>query len=411
MKKLLVILAMLVSMSTNAQWVNVPNGLSTNQVLYSLAANGDNIFAGTWTNIYLSTNNGGNWSLTLPNKGGNVFLVDGNNIYAGTSNGVYKTSNNGTNWSLLGNITQSIYALAKYGDTIFAGNYNGVFRSINNGTNWTQTSLYSLKWIQTLAIKGNNIFAGSMESPTVWRSTDNGNNWDSIYIGAPRTVVVFSLAVKGNNLFAGTDNGGVFVSSNNGLNWAQTSLSGGSINCLNINGSNIFAGELFSGQKGVYLSTNDGANWLYKNQGMGNQAVWSLTFNSQYIFSGTGTSIWRRSLSEIIGVQNISTEVPSAYSLKQNYPNPFNPKTVIRFGIPSLEGYVRPGGRGVGMVTLKIYDITGREVQTLVNESLAPGTYETNFDGSRHGGLNSGVYFYKLVTDGFTETKKMLLLK
>ena len=60
------------------------------------------------------------------------------------------------------------------------------------------------------------------------------------------------------------------------------------------------------------------------------------------------------------------------------------------------------------MVTLKVYDIAGREVQTLVNENLAPGTYETTFDGSK---LTSGVYFYKLSTEGFTETKKLMLLK
>jgi hypothetical protein len=59
-------------------------------------------------------------------------------------------------------------------------------------------------------------------------------------------------------------------------------------------------------------------------------------------------------------------------------------------------------------VVLKVYDVMGREVQTLVNESLKPGTYEATFDGSA---LNSGVYFYKLVTDGFSETKKMIMIK
>ena len=63
---------------------------------------------------------------------------------------------------------------------------------------------------------------------------------------------------------------------------------------------------------------------------------------------------------------------------------------------------------GGDLVQLKVYDVMGREVQTLVNESLKPGTYETSFDGSA---LNSGVYFYKLMTDGFTETKKMLMIK
>jgi len=102
--------------------------------------------------------------------------------------------------------------------------------------------------------------------------------------------------------------------------------------------------------------------------------------------------------------QNISTETPSKYSLSQNYPNPFNPITNVKFSIINSE-----------QVKLIVYDIMGREEQTLVNERLQPGTYEATFDGSL---LNSGVYFYKLIirhggssTNSFTETKKMLLIK
>jgi hypothetical protein len=98
-----------------------------------------------------------------------------------------------------------------------------------------------------------------------------------------------------------------------------------------------------------------------------------------------------------IGIQNISTEIPSSYSLSQNYPNPFNPTTIISFQL-SL----------AGQVVLKVYDVMGREVQTLVNESLKPGTYEASFDGSS---LNSGVYFYRLTTENYSETKKMILMK
>jgi hypothetical protein len=98
--------------------------------------------------------------------------------------------------------------------------------------------------------------------------------------------------------------------------------------------------------------------------------------------------------------------IPSKFGLSQNYPNPFNPSTKIEFKIPSWEGY--GVSRGVGLVSLRIYDITGREVQTLVNEELQPGTYEVTFDGS---GLNSGVYFYKLTAGNFVQTRKMLLIK
>ena len=93
-----------------------------------------------------------------------------------------------------------------------------------------------------------------------------------------------------------------------------------------------------------------------------------------------------------VSVLNIATEVPGRYNLLQNYPNPFNPITNVKFSVVNS-----------GNVKIVVYDVQGREVQTLVNEKLSAGTYEVKFEGSM---LNSGVYFYKLVTDGFTETKK-----
>ena len=93
----------------------------------------------------------------------------------------------------------------------------------------------------------------------------------------------------------------------------------------------------------------------------------------------------------------ISNEVPSSYSLSQNYPNPFNPKTKIKFDVVRL-----------GDVKIVVYDIVGREVQTLANESLKPGTYEASFDGSS---LNSGVYFYRIQAGDFVNVKKMVLIK
>jgi len=94
---------------------------------------------------------------------------------------------------------------------------------------------------------------------------------------------------------------------------------------------------------------------------------------------------------------SISNIVPKEYSLSQNYPNPFNPVTKINFEIPKQ-----------GLVSLKIYDVLGREVRTLVNEVKSPGVYSIDFDGSE---LSSGVYFYRMESNGFTDIKKMLLVK
>jgi hypothetical protein len=199
-------------------------------------------------------------------------------------------------------------------------------------------------------------------------------------------------------------NGGIFYSSNNGANWiAQNNgLTNLTVMNLLVSGNNIFAGTY----GGIFLLTNNGANWVNKNQGLNYiPYIYSLIIYNNNIFAGTnGFSVWRRSLSEILGVQNISTEIPSSYTLGQNFPNPFNPMTVIRFNVSGF--HVKTSGND--KVVLKVYDVMGREVQTLVNERLNAGTYEVSFDGSM---LTSGVYFYRLITNGFSDTKKMLLIK
>ncbi len=98
-----------------------------------------------------------------------------------------------------------------------------------------------------------------------------------------------------------------------------------------------------------------------------------------------------------IGIINITTSVPSQYKLSQNYPNPFNPVTKIRFALPKSS-----------FAKIVIYDLLGREVETLVNEQLNSGTYEVDWYASKY---SSGVYFYKLETEGFVEIKKMVLIK
>jgi hypothetical protein len=91
------------------------------------------------------------------------------------------------------------------------------------------------------------------------------------------------------------------------------------------------------------------------------------------------------------------SEIPKAYDLKNNYPNPFNPTTSIEFSITNS-----------GFVTLRVYDVLGNELRTLVNEEKSPGDYKIRFDGSN---LSSGIYFYVLNAGGKTFCKKMCLLK
>jgi hypothetical protein len=108
---------------------------------------------------------------------------------------------------------------------------------------------------------------------------------------------------------------------------------------------------------------------------------------------------------EPIGIKQISSEIPDKFNLSQNYPNPFNPSTKIKFDIPNFP--LMKGVRGMS-VRLTIYDLLGREVATLVNRQLQPGTYEVEWDGTNY---PSGVYFYKLSAGDYIETKKMVLVK
>lgn len=106
----------------------------------------------------------------------------------------------------------------------------------------------------------------------------------------------------------------------------------------------------------------------------------------------------------IKGQHNSSITI-SDYSLSQNYPNPFNPTTTIKFSVPSVETF---HGTSLQHVALKVYDLLGREVSTLVNEEKAPGIYEVKFDGIN---LPSGVYFYRLQAGSYSQTKKLILMK
>jgi hypothetical protein len=102
-------------------------------------------------------------------------------------------------------------------------------------------------------------------------------------------------------------------------------------------------------------------------------------------------------LNPILNIKNLDGGIPDNYALSQNYPNPFNPTTKINFAIPKQ-----------GFVSLKVYDILGRMVSQLVNEVKTAGTYSVDFNASN---FASGIYFYKLEVNNFTDVKRMMFLK
>jgi len=140
----------------------------------------------------------------------------------------------------------------------------------------------------------------------------------------------------------------------------------------------------------------------------GKRILWGSNWE-QRVQSDTSVDTYVCDFSHLIGINKINNNVPERFTIEQNYPNPFNPTTKIRFSIPAV------GAQYIEPVQLKIYDILGNELQTLVNERLSPGIYEVKFDGTNY---SSGVYYYTLQTftsssfsTNYFKTKKMLLIK
>ena len=122
----------------------------------------------------------------------------------------------------------------------------------------------------------------------------------------------------------------------------------------------------------MFATTNRGANWIAINEGLGNLNVTSFASNNIYLFAGTdGSGVWRILLSDIL-TNIVHNEIPPGeFRLNQNYPNPFNPSTTLSYEIP-VETFVR----------VKVFDISGKEVMTLVNESKKAGKYEVSLQGN-----------------------------
>lgn len=245
--------------------------------------------------------------------------------------------------------------------------------------------------VTALAANGSNLFAGT-DTAGVFLSTNNGTSWTAVSTGMTK-IYVNTLVVNDSNLFAGTS-GGAFLSTNNGTSWKSVGLGG--VNALAVNGANLFAGVT----GGVYLSTNNGTSWTAVNTGLtngGTITVLSLAVSSTNLFAGTYAGVWQRPLSQMTAVKLSESEIPSEFSLSQNYPNPFNPTTSISFSLPARS-----------FVSLKVFDILGREVSTIVSEELQAGSYTRQWNAAQ---MANGVYFYCLQAGTFSEIKKLVFLK
>jgi hypothetical protein len=360
-----------------------------------------------------STNNGTTWANTgsgLPSINVRALLSPVSypfDALAGTNNGISKSSNYGTNWDGFPVDSVQPPGLAYV---------NSILKVETSSDFWigTERGIYLLPhyyplsvWIpyhsgltsgeftvvRVLLGAHGDVFAGTNSG--VYKR--NGSTWVQKNNGLTNTNVT-ALKSTGAYLVAGTrqgTTGGVYISSDNGENWALSKSDPWVTSILTI-GPNIFVGSFGDG---VWRSTNYGSTWGQINEGFAGAAyyVMSLDANGQFVFAGTNNAnVWRRSLSQVTDVKGESG-LPLAFSLDQNYPNPFNPVTTIRYAIPQS-----------AHVTLKVYSPLGEEVATLVDGLLPAGAKTVELDASR---LASGVYFYRLQAATYSETKKLLLVR
>jgi hypothetical protein len=287
---------------------------------------------------------------------------------------------------------------------------NNFFKSTNRGANWIFTdtvpdiNMTLTKVIKVNPLSRNIIYIGLNKG--LARSTNSGYmftrvNIDSVVVNSFHfDMTDSSIYVTSYSLWSNYTPG-IFKSSDLGANWVR--IFNSPCRALEIDPSqhNI----LYAGDSIIYRSTNGGLNWsTYHNGIFPSKRIIGICKNpgNDTFFVATTKGVYKI-WGPYVGINIENNKFPEQFYLSQNYPNPFNPVTKIKFDVP-LDSRLR----GNDNVTLKIFDVLGREITTLVSEKLSPGTYEVEWDGSNY---PSGVYFYKLVTADYSETRKMVLVK
>lgn len=396
-----------------------PQNSGTTRLLFTCKAVSELVCwtAGANATVLRTTDGGINWLNANPNPGiisgevRNMEALDETTALVTTesqsSTAVYKTTDGGDSWIEVYSNTEGFIKGIRMLDPlngIAIGNpiseiWN-VLLTTDGGNNWqpapNRPSANNIHQAvhNSFQVSMPNIYWGTSFS-SIFRSTDGGLTYSEhetpgagIYIGS------LYINSSGIGLAAATE---MSRSTDGGITFQPHSVPGwGNINGIESSGNNFW---FIRGEK-IFHSTDDGINWI-------DEYTASLTLTHMDFPDnlnecqmgwavGYGGTIHKMTSSGVTSVENLN-EVPTVYELKQNYPNPFNPSTKIKFNIPES-----------GNTTIKVFNLLGSEVATLLNEMKQPGTYEINFDAA---GLSSGTYFYSMESGNFREVRKMIILK
>jgi photosystem II stability/assembly factor-like uncharacterized protein len=329
-------------------------------------------------------------------------------LAAGNNGVITRSTNSGENWTVSPQVTASnLFAVDVGSGTQHCAGDNGTLLiSYNLGATWTLQSSGTTRNLKGIGMNGGNVITVG-EKGTILRTTNSGQNWLNVSL-TDTTINLYCVSQRtrqnfnATNFYIAGSQGKIYKSTDNGATW--TLKNSGTTNTLRsifFNGNDSGA---VSGDNGtVRMTTNAGETWFsdpFFNSLNGTITSISEMPRTSKTFTVLSVGNGLYVISEnppYIGIKNISSEVPKDFSLSQNYPNPFNPSSKFKVEISKLSN-----------VKIIVYNASGREIETLVNENLRAGTYEVDFNGSKY---SSGVYFYKLITSGYTETRKMILIK
>ena len=360
--------------------------------------------------ILKTTNMGLNWiEQTHPAPDKYLYCihpVDSNIVYCvGWFETILKTTNGGENWFALrngpvgqGNSFEGTFFINAL--TGWIGGYRlQVYKTTDGGYTFDSTYIYTdIKDIHFKDLNTGLIVGGGT---MVYKTTNQGLDWIMTHDFQSGNGDFRKISVIDNKYcFAVEDGKRVYRSTNYGDTWDSIGYVTGANHPYTCRFSSLQTGWVGGTYGEIFKSTNGGATWNIQYVNINNVGwIKPMYFHNNSIgwVAGGNTTLLFTSTGGATFISHFGNEIPIRFALKQNYPNPFNPITRISFEIPKD-----------GLVLLKIYDILGKEVASLVNEVKTAGYYSIDFDASR---LSSGVYFYRLKSGSFNEVKRMVVLK
>jgi photosystem II stability/assembly factor-like uncharacterized protein len=370
-----------------------------------------------WFTVHDDLNSGLRSTGFFDTATGIVGTLDSNNV-------LFRTTNGGLNFinitaNIQGTIPKGICGISIVNQsTAYAcGRYNcpaNVLKTTNAGLNWislpVDTSLvrslvdcYFWSADSGFVVGGyaaNNIF--DQGRSVILRTVNGGMNWTQVYRSTRSSEWCWKIQFVNRQLgFSSIEkyNAPTFIlkTTNVGINWIEIALPSNITNLEGIGFLNEQTGWVGGWGSNFnmpcYRTTNGGINWHLAGWGKNVNRFRFLNDTTAY---SVGKSVYKYDHTTI-GIQQISTETPKAFTIHQSYPNPFNPSTKIKFEIPKSS-----------FVTIKLYNALGKEITTLANENLSAGIYSVNWDASAY---PSGIYFYKIISGNFSGSKKMILIK